>query len=77
MKNPSIMSIFADNVRNQLTESAWSIQDLADACGIARPNLSKILHGKENVTLDRAQRIATALGVTLSELVEEPVSLSA
>ena len=68
----TIMSIFSGNVRRHLEIRSLSIQDLADSCGIARSNLSRILHGHENVTLERAERIATALDVTLAELVTAP-----
>ena len=68
----TIMSIFSANVRRHLENRGLSIQDLSDQCGIARSNLSRILHGHENVTLERAERIAMALDVSLAELVTVP-----
>jgi transcriptional regulator with XRE-family HTH domain len=68
----TIMNIFSTNVRRHLELQGLSIQELSDACGIARSNLSRILHGHENVTLERAERIAEALEVTLAELVTAP-----
>ena len=46
---------------------------LAELAGMSRPGVSRILNGRENVTLVRAQRIAEALGVDLSELVAEKI----
>lgn len=66
------MSIFATNVRRHLEIRSLSIQDLATATGINRANMSRILHGHENVTLQRAERIAEALDVSLAELVTAP-----
>lgn len=77
MDTTSIMTIFASNVRRHLDLRSMSIQDLADVCGIHRANLSRILHGHENVTLERAERIAEALEVTLAELVTAPRAVSA
>lgn len=68
----TIMNVFSANVRRHLDLRGLTIQDLSDASGIARPNLSRILHGHENVTLERAERIASALDVTLAELVTPP-----
>jgi transcriptional regulator with XRE-family HTH domain len=72
MDNLTAMSTFIENVRNTLAARGLTIQDLANLTGIARPNLSKILSSKENVTLDRAERIANALGISLSDLLREP-----
>jgi len=67
-KSPA-MTAFTQNIQAILEVRGWTIQDLSDHCGIDRGNLSKIIHQKQRVTLDRAERIANALQVTLSELV--------
>lgn len=63
------MNIFCKNVRTALEARGMTLTSLAEATGIHRPNLSKILSGKEGVTLDRAGVISSALGYSLSDLV--------
>lgn len=77
MQISDIMAIFSENVRRHLELRHATIQWLADESGIPRPNLSRILHGKEGVTLERAEVIAKALQVSLSELVTTPRKLAA
>lgn len=76
MKNTA-MSRFTDNVLAILDDRGTTITWLAAECGISRPNLSKILNGREGVTLERAERIAEALSVELSDLVsKQPLVLT-
>jgi transcriptional regulator with XRE-family HTH domain len=63
------MQTFVTNVRNCLSERGWTIADLASRMGIERPNLSRILNGREGVTIERAERVAAALEVELSKLL--------
>ena len=67
------MSTFAINVRQALDEQEMTVQELADRCGIWRPNLSKILHHPKNVTLETMCKIADALNVHVSDLLMEAV----
>lgn len=61
---------FRENVRTRLDAQHKSISALARDAGIQQASMSKILSGSESVTLQRAERIAEALGATLSELLE-------
>ena len=63
------MNTFCQNVRSALEANGMTLTSLAERTGIHRPNLSKILNGKEGVTLDRAGVIAAAIGYTLSDLI--------
>jgi transcriptional regulator with XRE-family HTH domain len=65
------MTTFCNNVMSVLSKKGWTIQDLADKCGLDRSNLSKVLRAKEGCTLLRAEKIADALGVPLSTLVDK------
>lgn len=65
------MNFFARNVRHLLAEQGMTQTELADLAGIHGPNVNRILNGKEGITIERAERIASALGVKLSELVSE------
>lgn len=49
----------------------------AELAGIDPGNFSRILNGKERVTLDRAERIANALGATLSVKIKKSQKISA
>jgi transcriptional regulator with XRE-family HTH domain len=67
------MKTFAENVREALESQQMTVQELADRCGILRPNLSRMLHHPKNVTLDTMCKIADALGIHVSELLLESV----
>ena len=45
-----------------------SITKLAELVGITQPNMSNIANGKTSPSLELLDRIAAALGVTVSEL---------
>lgn len=66
---PDAAEIFRTNVRNVMDERGLKIAELARAIGTARPSMSRILSGKERVTLDRAERIAHELRVELADLL--------
>jgi len=65
------MKRFIDNVKTIMESRGLTVQEVADSCGMRRPNLSVILNGREGVTLDRAERIAEALDVDLSDLISK------
>lgn len=74
MSSPA-SELFRKNLLAVLRERGMSQNDLAELIGTSRPAISKIISGVEGVTLDRADRIATALGFTLSELLEEKLRI--
>jgi transcriptional regulator with XRE-family HTH domain len=61
-------------VKRLRTERGWSLDNLAGTSGVSRSMLSEIEREKANPTLAVTFRIATAFGMTLSELVETPDS---
>lgn len=63
--------IFCQNLKDVVEQRHLKISELAKMVGIARPTMSDIINGKENVTLNRAQRIAQAIDVPLTSLLEE------
>ena len=63
--------VFRANVRLLMSDRGITITELAERCGTSRPGLSRILSAKDGVTLDRADRIATALKIPLRELLSE------
>lgn len=66
------MDCFIENVSVLMEEQGVSQSELARRTGISVTNINRILHGKERVTIDRAERIADALGKQLFEFLKIP-----
>lgn len=75
--NPQAAENFRFNVRALLDQRGLTITKLSGMCGVMRPGLSRILSNKEGVTLDRAEKIAKALGLPLSALISVKFDISA
>lgn len=67
--------IFRRNVAHVIGERGITMEELAKACKTSRPNISRILSGDEQVSLERAGRIAKALDLPLSELVSPTMKI--
>lgn len=52
------------------TQKGWSQSDLARACKKDRQTIEKLENGKVNPTAYTLLEVATALGISLSRLVE-------
>ena len=63
------MNLFRNNLKKALVAQGMTHQQLADAAGVRRTSISKILSGIEGVSLDRADRLAQAVGIPLSDLI--------
>lgn len=50
-----------EKIKAARKEKQISQQDLSDKTGINRPDISKIEHGKQNLSLSTIQRLADAL----------------
>ena len=61
--------VFRRNVAAVLHDRDMTMEELAKLCDTSRPNISRILSGLEQVSLERAGRIAKALHLPLSDLV--------
>lgn len=59
-----------ERLRLARKETGWSLQQLSGASGVSRSMISQIERGKANPTLAVAYRLASALGLQLSELIE-------
>jgi len=66
-------NILAQNIRRLIKERGLTQQELADKVGISRVHLNNILTGKKGkrIPQETLQKIAQALGVSVSELLEE------
>lgn len=73
MPTSKASELFRHNVATVMADRGISHGDLATGIGTKRPAISKILAGREGVTLDRAERIAKFLGFPLSALVGDKI----
>jgi len=72
MANCTTMSTLSKNIRTLMKQRGLRQEDLAEATGILRPNISRLLtNPNANPQLSALEAIATALGVKVSELFEE------
>lgn len=62
---------FRENLRQIIDTREISQRDLAKRAGTGYPNLNRVLQGKQNVTLELADRIADALDISLTELLSK------
>jgi transcriptional regulator with XRE-family HTH domain len=62
--------IVGTNIRACRTDAGLTLEELAEKADMSWPYLSEIERGRENISLDKLARLAQALNVTLSKLVE-------
>ncbi|MGA9776679.1 MAG: helix-turn-helix domain-containing protein [Limisphaerales bacterium] len=62
--------IVGKNIRTWRTKAGLTLEKLAEKAEMSWPYLSEIERGRENISLDKLARLARALNVTLSKLVE-------
>lgn len=66
-----LRGIVSLNIRRLRAERRWSQEGLADQCGLHRTYIGAIERGEHNVTLETLERVATALGVAVVDLLQE------
>ncbi|MEO8677417.1 MAG: helix-turn-helix transcriptional regulator [Vicinamibacterales bacterium] len=69
MKRPAARKIFAQNVRERRSKLGLSQEELAARASIHRTYIGSIERAERNVSIDNMEKIATALGTTLSALL--------
>ena len=62
--------IVGKNIRTYRTSAGMTLEELAEKAEMSWPYLSEVERGRENISLDKLARLARALNVTLSKLVE-------
>ena len=63
--------IFAANVKEYRKKLGISQEDLADLSKLHRTYISSVERSKRNVSIEAMEKIANALGIKLSKLLEE------
>ncbi len=66
-----VNKVFAKNIKALRVTRNISQEALAQKCGLHRTYIGAVERGERNITLLNANRIAEALGVTLSECLKE------
>lgn len=64
--------IVADRCRSIMAQRGLKLADLASLCQLPPSNLSSMINGKRNPTLDTLDRLATALGIPTWQLLCTP-----
>lgn len=68
--------LFVANVNAVIEAEGLSVSEIARRADVARPELSKLLNGLGGLTIERAEKIATAIGVPLDVLIASPIELA-
>jgi len=72
MKRLNAMQHFIANMIRIRKDRGMTQTDLADLIGTKQSAISRLERGEEDITLTRAEAIAEALSVELSEMVTSP-----
>lgn len=68
----SAREVFAENLRQTRLAKGWSQMVLAEAAGLHFTYVSSVEGAKRNVSIDAMERLAKAVGVPLSDLLQAP-----
>ena len=61
---------FGQRIRKLREAAKWTQEDLAEHSGLHRTYIGSIERGERNLALLNIQKIANALGLTMSELLD-------
>lgn len=64
------MKLSREKINLQLARKCWTVQRLADAYGVSRNRINVLLNQRE-VSTASAGRLAAALGVDVTEILED------
>jgi transcriptional regulator with XRE-family HTH domain len=67
----SARRIFAENLRKARLAKKLSQEDLAELANLHRTYVGSVERAERNVSIDNMERLAAAVGVSLSSLVQE------
>ncbi len=67
-----VLNNVSENVRRILDSRGWDQSKLAEASGVSRSTVSRILSGKMSSSLPNLAKIVEALDVSLDRLMADP-----
>ena len=70
MKIPKYRKILGENIRTHRRNAGWSQEKLAEKADLHHNYIGDIERGEENVSVDALMRIAVAMKISLSDLVQ-------
>ena len=70
------LSWLGTHIREARTEQKMTQRQLAESSRLERSYISAVEHGRQNITIGAALRIAHALGLTISDLLAPPTTLT-
>lgn len=65
-----ILKKFGDNVREERLNKQLSQEQLAELAGVHRTYIGMIERGEKNITLENIEKISSALGLKIKDLME-------
>ena len=65
-----ILERFGERVRRLRQAKGWSQEKFAHQCGLDRTYIGGIERGERNVALRNIERLADALGISISQLMK-------
>lgn len=65
-----ILERFGDRVRELRSDQGYSQESFAHQCGLDRTYVGGVERGERNLALRNIERIAKALGVSISDLMD-------
>ena len=65
-----LQALFGRNFQAARLKSGLTLEDVAAATGMANPSISRIEHGRTNLTLATMKRLATVVGMDVSEMIK-------
>jgi transcriptional regulator with XRE-family HTH domain len=71
-KQGSLISVFAANLRRYRKDASLTQERLAELAGLHRTYVGSAERGERNVSLDAIERLAMALDLPPSKLLERP-----
>lgn len=66
-----LAAIIGQRIRNYRTKLGWSQEKLAERSGCHATYIGQVERGEKNATVESVEKIATALDVPLSKLLEQ------
>jgi transcriptional regulator with XRE-family HTH domain len=66
---PEIQEALGQRIRELRTKQGYSQEAFADRCGVHRTFMGTVERGESNISFQNLVKVATALGLTLSQLV--------